>query len=105
MKKYINKIKNDTDIYIDEIYEGESIEQRVEKMIENNEPIKDGAPLIYTDKKDGVLPGYDIRTDRFDVALDAMQKIQTIEASKIAKNKNIEITDKSPKDEPIRDDQ
>ena len=36
----------------------------------NNEPITDTAPVVYTERKDGVLPEYDIRTDRFDVALE-----------------------------------
>ena len=46
-----------------ETFEGESIEEKVQKLIENNEPITDGAPIIYTEKKDDVLPQYDIRTD------------------------------------------
>ena len=41
-----------------ETFEGESIEEKVQKLIENNEPITDGAPIIYTEKKDGVLPQY-----------------------------------------------
>lgn len=44
-------------------------------------------PTIYTEKKDGVLPEYDIRTDRFEVALDAMDKINQSAAGQIAKNK------------------
>ena len=47
-----------------ESFEGESIERKVSKLIENNEPITDGAPIIFTEKKDGVLPQYDIRTDK-----------------------------------------
>ena len=39
------------------------------------EPITDGAPIIFTEKKDGVRPEYNIRTDRWDIALDAMNKI------------------------------
>ena len=34
--------------------EGESIERKVKRLIENKEPIKDGSPLIYTEHKDGV---------------------------------------------------
>ena len=34
-----------------EPFEGESIEEKVAKLIENNEPITDGAPIIYTEKK------------------------------------------------------
>ena len=36
-----------------ESYEGESIEKKVSKLIENNEPITDGAPIIFTEKKTG----------------------------------------------------
>lgn len=39
-----------------------------------NEPIKDGAPIIYTKRSEGVRPEHDIRTDRFDIAIDAMDK-------------------------------
>ena len=55
--------------------EGEPIEHKIERIVTNREPITDGAPVIYTERKDGVLPGYDIRTDRFDVALEAMDKV------------------------------
>ena len=47
---------------------GESIENKVRRITENNEPITDGAPIIYTNREDGVLPSYNIRTDRWDVA-------------------------------------
>lgn len=55
--------------------EGESIEEKVMRITTEKTPIKDGAPLMYTDRKDGVLAGSDIRTDRFDVAIDAMHKV------------------------------
>lgn len=55
--------------------QGETIEQKVERILDNKEPIKDGAPLVYTDRKDGVMPGYNIRTDRWEVAVDAMDKV------------------------------
>jgi len=57
-------------------YTGETIEAKVRRIVNNKEPIRDGAPLIYTDRKDGVAPGHDIRTDRFEVAIDAMDKVQ-----------------------------
>ena len=53
-------------------FQGEPIEAKIERIMSNKEPISDGAPLIYTDREDGVQPAYDIRTDRFDVAIDAM---------------------------------
>lgn len=65
-------------------YEGETIEQKVRRIVENKEPISDGAPIVYTEKKDGILPQYNIRTDKWDIALEAMDKVQ---ASRIAKSK------------------
>ena len=44
-------------------YEGETIENKVQRIVLNKEPIEDGAEIIYTEKKDGVLPQYNIRTD------------------------------------------
>ena len=58
-----------------ECFEGEQIEEKVRRIINNNEPITDGAPIIFTEKKDGVRPEHNIRTDRWDIALDAMNKI------------------------------
>lgn len=74
-----------------EIFEGETIETKVVRVTENNEPITDGAPIIYTEKKDGVLPEYDVRTDRWDIAVNAMDKVNK---AKIAKNENINNDDK-----------
>ena len=81
-----------------EPFEGESIEQKVAKLIENNEPITDGAPIVYTEKKDGVLPQYDIRTDKWDIAQSAMDLAN---ASKIAKSKGL----KKPEQEQNKETQ
>lgn len=64
-----------TTLDINTSYKGETIEQKIERIVNNKEPISDGAPVIYTERKDGVLPEYDIRTDRWDVAIDAMDKV------------------------------
>lgn len=69
-----------------ENFEGETLETKVARLLENNEPITDGAPIIYTEKKDGVLPQYDIRTDKWDIAQSAMDLAN---ASKIAKSKGM----------------
>ena len=57
-----------------ETYEGEFIEEKIARVVENKEPIEDGAPIIYTERKDGVIPAYNIRTDKWDIALTAMDK-------------------------------
>ena len=58
-----------------EYQEGENIETKVKRITENNEPITDGAPIIYTNREDGVLPAYNIRTDRWDIAQAAMDAV------------------------------
>lgn len=55
-----------------EYEEGETIEEKVRRVVETKEPIEDGAPLIYTPKEDGVIAAYNIRTDRWEIAQDAM---------------------------------
>lgn len=70
-------------------YEAEPREVKLRKIIsgESNN-MEDGVfPTIYTEKKDGVLPEYDIRTDRFEVAIEAMDKINQSAVNQIAKNK------------------
>lgn len=69
MKRF--KIQQKTKLQRNTSTVGESIETKVERIMVNNEPIDDGAPLIYTERKHGVQPEYDIRTDRFDLALEA----------------------------------
>ena len=64
-----------TSIKVNNSYEGETIEQKINRITNNKEPIKDGAPLVYTDRSEGVKPGYNIRTDRFEVAIDAMDYV------------------------------
>lgn len=68
-----------------EYQEGESIENKVRRITENNEPITDGAPIIYTNRDDGVLPAYNIRTDRWEVAQAAMEAVNQ---ANLAKSKN-----------------
>lgn len=63
-------------------YEGERIEQKIQRIMNNKEPITDGAPLIFTERKDGVKPAYNIRTDTMEIACEAMDKVQK---DKIAK--------------------
>lgn len=69
-------------IVVNNSLSGQTIEQRVAKIVTTKEPITDTAPIIYTDRREGVKPDYDIRSDRFEFAIDAMDKIT---ASKLAK--------------------
>ena len=70
-------------------YQAEPREVKLRKIINgeaNN--MEDGVfPTIYTEKKDGVQPEFDIRTDRFEVAINAIDKINQSVANQIAKSK------------------
>ena len=58
-----------------ESYEGQSIEDRCKKLVETGEPIKDTSPLIYTPKDKGVMPQYDVRADKWEIAQNAMDGV------------------------------
>lgn len=70
-------------------YQAEPREVKLRKIINGEASnMEDGVfPTIYTEKKDGVQPEFDIRTDRFEVAIDAMDKINQSIANQIAKSK------------------
>ena len=87
---------NEGKLNINNSYEGETIETKVKRITENKEPISDGAPVIYTDRKDGTKPEFNIRTDRFDIALDAMDYVNR---SRTAKRMEL-VKKESSNDEP-----
>jgi hypothetical protein len=77
-----------------ETVEGEPIEHKIERIVSNKEPISDGAPEIFTERKEGVKSAYNIRTDRWEIASEAMDKVSgSIQAKREAKGKK-------SKDEP-----
>lgn len=62
---------------------------KLRKMKERKEqPIKISEMPIYTDKRDGVIPGYNIRFDRFDAGLEACDKYGYFKAQQIARGEN-----------------
>lgn len=73
MYKYNKPTKNL--IVVNDSYTGETIEQKIRRIVNNKEPISDGAPLIYTERKHGIQPAYDIRTDRWEIAVEAMDAV------------------------------
>jgi len=70
----VNNYPN-TSLKVNQSIEGQTLEQKIEQITNNKEQIKDGAPLIFTEKSEGVKAGYNIRTDRFEIAIDAMDKM------------------------------
>ena len=61
------RIKNKHNMQSVKLYEAESIEEKVRRIVNECEPIEDGAPIIFQERIDGVKPefGYrDWETDR-----------------------------------------
>lgn len=61
---------------------GISLEEEIRQAIATNSPIEGNAPMIYTPASEGVLPQYDPRTDKQNLALEAMDKFQGQEIMK-----------------------
>ena len=74
--KRAKRRKYTTEVVDIRAYEGDTIEHKVQRIVLNKDPIEDGAEIIYTEKKDGVLPQYNIRTDKWDIAQNAMDLAQ-----------------------------
>lgn len=61
--------------------DGESLEEFLRKATQGKEPIEASAKVTYNDRKEGVLPQHDIRTDRFEIAMMATDKIHATQAA------------------------
>lgn len=56
-------------LQINKDMEAESLEKKLRRMKSNKEPIAKGEiAMVYTDRKDGVRPELDIRTDKWEIA-------------------------------------
>ena len=64
--KAFNGIKRNTST------EGETIEQKIFRLINNKEPLTDKVDLIYTERREGVRAETDIRTDKWELAAHLM---------------------------------
>lgn len=95
MYKLKNKIRVNSfkGLMTEEPIIGISIEGKVRQMMDQNEPITDAVPMIYTSKEDGVKPEYDIRTNKWDYAIDAMNEINNYKKTKYLQGGKNEIPD------------
>lgn len=74
-----------TTIHTNFSVEGETIEVKMQRIMTANEPITDGAEMVYTERKDGVNPACDPRTDKFVIAVDSMEKVHQTKQGLIQK--------------------
>lgn len=72
----------------------QSLEEKVATLLATNSPIEAISPAMFTERKEGVLPETDIRTDRFELAVEAGDKIQ---ASMLAQRHGANQESETPK--------
>lgn len=77
---------------------GKSLMEVLRKMITEGDVPEEEVPIIYTDKGEGVLPGYDIRTDRFEIAREAMEKAKNSEKKERAEKRAAKKPVEQPKE-------
>ena len=80
LKQTINRGKTGINT-VGVLRQGQRLEEFLRKAMAGNEPIQATAKITYNDRKDGVLPQHDIRTDRFDLALMATDKVHATQAA------------------------
>lgn len=89
------KQPSQTSLRRNEGYIGEPLEIKIDRIKNNKEPIEGSAPLIYTERSEGVRADTNIRTDRWDMALDAMdtatKAVRAKRADRAAKAKVIKM--------------
>lgn len=68
-------MKNKKGIELNQSYEEEPQEIVILRAITTSEAITATAPQVFTERKDGVRPEFDIRTDRMEVAREAMDLV------------------------------
>lgn len=107
--KTINKIRvNNFAGMIKMIDAGETLIKKCQRILDEGEPLTDGAPMIYTPKQTGVRDDCNVRADKWDIAMKAMDQVNnyklteylkegTTEApSKTGEQKNGETTESNP---------
>ena len=85
--KTINKIRiNNFEGMIDENEKGETLIKKIQRILDENEPLTDGAPMIYTPKQAGVRDDCNIRTDKWTLAMNAMDRVNNYKLNEYLKN-------------------
>jgi len=62
--------------------EGETIERKLARMMQNGADLGETSSTLFTERNDGVLPETDIRADRHEIAVDAADAMSKIHLTK-----------------------
>lgn len=94
--KRINKIRvNNFEGMIKETEKGETLIKKIQRILDENEPLTDGAPMIYTPKQAGVRDDCNIRTDKWEIAMNAMDRVNSYKLSEYLKKGEAEAPKKA----------
>ena len=84
--KRINKIRvNNFKGMIEMTETGETLIKKIQRILDENEPLTDGAPMIYTPKQAGVRDDCNVRTDKWALAMDAMDRVNNYKLNEYLK--------------------
>ena len=98
--KTINKIRvNNFEGMIKITENGETLIKKIQRILDENEPLTDGAPTIYTPKQAGVRDDCNIRTDKWALAMDAMDKVNNYKLNEYLKKGEAETTKTATEDQ------
>ena len=90
--KTIKKIRiNNFEGMIDENEKGETLIKKIQRILDENEPLTDGAPMIYTPKQAGVRDDCNIRTDKWVLAMNAMDRVNNYKLNEYLKKGEAEV--------------
>jgi hypothetical protein len=89
--KTIKKIRiNNFKGMIEMTEEGETLIKKIQRILDENEPLTDGAPMIYTPKQAGVREDCNIRTDKWELAMKAMDRVNNYKLNEYLKKEEAE---------------
>lgn len=76
-RMYRTPVMQKGNIEINNSVEGQTIEEKIEKMLLNKGKAIEGekSPLVYQERKAGINAAYNIRTDRWEIAIEAGDRI------------------------------
>ena len=93
--KHINKIRvNNFAGMIKMIDPGETLIKKCQRILDECEPLSDGAPIIFTPKQAGVRPEYNVRKDKWDIAMKAMDRVNSYKLTEYLKEGATEVPSK-----------
>lgn len=82
---------------IEMIDRGETLIKKCQRILDEGEPLTDGAPMIYTPKQAGVKPECNVRTDKWEIAMEAMDRVNNYKLTEYLKEGTAEEPKKSDK--------